>query len=137
MAGEKLGACHGVSVQICSLKSKLLPGLRRSNRSDRILYGKLLFERARVLQQRIELPIHLIAEIFAQEIRILCIVGHDEVEIVFVSLTDLCELPGRKAIQNSVYDLLGIDRFPCTDKRDQGRIAVVVILVSQSLKLRC
>lgn len=71
MAGEKRCARHGLSVQIRSLKNKLFPGSRRGDRPDRLLYRKLLFERTCILQQRIELPIQLIAEFFAQEVRIL------------------------------------------------------------------
>lgn len=71
MAGEKRCARHGVPVQISGLKGKLLPGPRRGDRPDRLLYRKLLFERTCILQQRIELPIQLIAEFFAQEVRIL------------------------------------------------------------------
>ena len=59
MAGEKRSARHGVPVQISGLKGKLLPGPRRGDRPDRLLYRKLLFERTCILQQRIELPIQL------------------------------------------------------------------------------
>ena len=52
MAGEKRCARHGVPVQISGLKGKLLPGPRRGDRPDRLLYRKLLFERTCILQQR-------------------------------------------------------------------------------------
>ena len=71
MAGEKRCARHDVPVQISGLKGKLFPDPRRGDRPDRLLYRKLLFERTCILQQRIELPIQLIAEFFAQEVHIL------------------------------------------------------------------